>query len=839
VLWSNVFQLNTTDSDAGGDDQRFHSVTHLDNGNILAVWESNSSGAPGQPAGFDIIGQIFDPAGVKVGGEIRLNTVYTGDDEQRPSVIARPGGGFAVVFEDVGAPNDRSIRGEAYNAAGILTAAATIAADTLPNGYANFEGAQIAASTNNPIAGIAWIRNNGVGDEDILFRVWNTDTNSLGAVKPVFVSAPGTGVIDLSIARLNNGYFAIAYSHVDGPQDSDISVTLYTTGAVFVGTFEVAAGTAWNSQVNVAPLATGGGFVVTWGATPDAGGSRDVMARIFDSEGVAQGAAFPVASSTAGYQHHPAVTALTGNEFVAVWADDETDTIRGQRFDGDAKVGTEFVVTSYGRGGSVDNLEVQRLADGRFTVSWTARVLGDHDVRMAIFDPRDAPNVATSAPNIIAGTIAADAIFAGLGNDAVYAGAGDDTVHGGGGADFMDGGAGLDIASYYGNAAAVQINLGTGAASGADAAGDTFRSIEGVIGTAFTDLLIGNSKNNILIGGAGNDTLKGAAGNDTLDGGAGADEMQGGTGDDVYVNPTLVPGASDTIIEAADGGIDTVHSLSAFSLATLAHVENLLITGADAAGGAGNALNNLITGNQAANFLSGDAGNDTLIGGGGADTLYSGAGADLMKGGGGGDVYLNPDFAEGDVIIENPGGAARDAVHSATTVSIQGIANVEDVMLTGFGDGDLTGNELGNVITGTVGKNKLVGREGNDTLIGGSGNDTMNGGAGADVFRFGAFSGKDIVEGFKAVDDRFDLSGGAFTAVSEANGHTTLTHGGGTIVVKAVTGLSLADWNALVVSSEASAAAPEFAAWHDGSVLHAMSSHIAGPGFAAGDYLIP
>src|SRR5262249_47255865 len=56
-----------------------------------------------------------------------------------------------------------------------------------------------------------------------------------------------------------------------------------------------------------------------------------------------------------------------------------------------------------------------------------------------------------------------------------------------------------------------------------DAEGDTYASIEGLIGSAFDDALIGNSGNNILQGGAGNDELSGNGGTDTLEGGEGND----------------------------------------------------------------------------------------------------------------------------------------------------------------------------------------------------------------------------------------------------------------------------------------------------------------------------
>jgi Ca2+-binding RTX toxin-like protein len=101
--------------------------------------------------------------------------------------------------------------------------------------------------------------------------------------------------------------------------------------------------------------------------------------------------------------------------------------------------------------------------------------------------------------------------------------------------------------------------------------------------------------------------------------------MLGGTGNDTY----MVENAGDVVFEKANQGIDTVSSR--LTAALPANVENLILTGTAAVNGAGNALNNVITGNNAANQLNGGGGNDTLDGGRGANRLTGGTGNDLFK----------------------------------------------------------------------------------------------------------------------------------------------------------------------------------------------------------------
>ena len=102
---------------------------------------------------------------------------------------------------------------------------------------------------------------------------------------------------------------------------------------------------------------------------------------------------------------------------------------------------------------------------------------------------------------------------------------GHDILEGGAGADRLDGGPGYDKAAYTGSNTAVTINLATGLISGGHAQGDTYVSIEGVIGSAHDDTLTGLASGiAILYGGPGDDTL--------LAGGHGNHQLYGDDGDD-------------------------------------------------------------------------------------------------------------------------------------------------------------------------------------------------------------------------------------------------------------------------------------------------------------------
>ena len=120
-----------------------------------------------------------------------------------------------------------------------------------------------------------------------------------------------------------------------------------------------------------------------------------------------------------------------------------------------------------------------------------------------------------------------DVIDAGLGDDIIDAGDGDDTIIGGAGADDIDGGAGQDFLDFSGSSSAVDVSLGGGSGSRGDAAGDTYTSIEGIIGTAFNDRFVGLSKKgSVIFAGDGNDFLSARGGSVEFYGEAGNDFFQ-------------------------------------------------------------------------------------------------------------------------------------------------------------------------------------------------------------------------------------------------------------------------------------------------------------------------
>lgn len=140
---------------------------------------------------------------------------------------------------------------------------------------------------------------------------------------------------------------------------------------------------------------------------------------------------------------------------------------------------------------------------------------------------------------------------------------GNDFFVGGPSADTFTGGNGTDTVSYDNATASITANLLNNASNTNDAVGDTYSSIENLIGSDFDDALFGNGSNNLIMGGLGNDSLSGGttnggiSGDDTLDGGAGND-IGNYTSTNITAGITVVMSSTSTVTGNATVGTDTL-----------------------------------------------------------------------------------------------------------------------------------------------------------------------------------------------------------------------------------------------------------------------------------------
>lgn len=172
--------------------------------------------------------------------------------------------------------------------------------------------------------------------------------------------------------------------------------------------------------------------------------------------------------------------------------------------------------------------------------------------------------LAINVENLTGSLSTGQTLIGNIGNNVITAGAGADILRGGAGADVLNGGAGQDTADYSTSSTGVTIDLVANTASGGDAQGDTFSSIENIAGSGSADTLTGDANANVLNGGNGDDVLAGGAGDDGLAGGAGNDTARFSGNRSAYT--VTQTGPSSLTIVGPDG-TDMVTDVEFFTFA--------------------------------------------------------------------------------------------------------------------------------------------------------------------------------------------------------------------------------------------------------------------------------
>ncbi len=339
----------------------------LSDGGFVIVWEDQYY----DDEGWGVFGLQFDADGTKSGSQFKVNG-YTESYQMDPDVAALSDGGFVVVWyalEDTKELLDQ-VAARRFDASG-----ATQGWDiSLATTYSYKQ--QNPAVTGLSAGGFAAVWDGyGSGDADgVHMRIYDSAGSPLedqSLVNNYTLEEQNSPDID----QLASGDLVVVWVSKD--QDGNgrgVFLRRFTDSGTPIGS-DVQVNTFFVSdQIGPRVVASDtGDFLVTWyDEGPD--DPEGIMARRFDSAGVALGEQFTVNSTIPQTQYFQCAAALPGGPFVAAWQSEHQDGEKWgvylRRFDGsDSPLASDSVVNIYT---ALDQQlpDCAAFTDGTFVVTW-------------------------------------------------------------------------------------------------------------------------------------------------------------------------------------------------------------------------------------------------------------------------------------------------------------------------------------------------------------------------------------------------------------------------------------------------------------------------------------
>ncbi len=351
----------------------------------------------------------------------------------------------------------------------------------------------------------------------------------------------------------------------------------------------------------------------------------------------------------------------------------------------------------------------------------------------------------------IIGSLHSDILVGNTEDNLLIGSGGNDFLEGGVGADELLGGDGADFAVYTNSNVGITVNLETGEATGGHAEGDTFDSIEYVIGSDYDDTITGDALGNLIEGGKGGDTLDGGDGMDAIS------YANSSAGIHIDLVNQTVRSLDVTATVQSDAQGDTIAN---FEHVIGTNFDDEIIVGHDNAvilAGAGDDVITPFSGNVS---IDGGAGYDTadfsrIDAGGDFQPLYA---AGLFTGSQWQDVQIfqgSDIYAVWDQALQ---GTAVDANSFGANTNQYDIKlhSIEMLRATEFDD-RIAFNDIGQHVDAAGGNDQMIGQSGNDVFHGGTGDDALDGAGGNDTLR--GDEGDDVLHGGAGADTLYGGDG--------------------------------------------------------------------------------
>lgn len=495
-------------------------ITALKDGGYVLSWASYQQ--DGSEWGAYL--QRYDANGVKVGVETRINTTSTGEQDG-PTITSLTDGGYMAVWEGNGVGDTYGIFAQRFNSAGVKVGGETRINSTT----SGFQQDPVVTVLANGGYVVAWqsypddLDNNEdtQAPSDIFTQLYNASGVKVGGQTMVNTTTTGSQE-EPRVVALSDGGYLVAWSGNGSGDASGVFMQRYNASGSKVGTeTRVNTTTTGNQELTSIAALADGGYLVTWESYSADGGNSEVYAQRFDANGnKLTNLIGDTADNTLTWANSSSaiIDGAAGN-----------DKLTGGSGNDHLNGGSGNDVLNGGAGGDRliggDGSDIYYIDNTRDIVSETSSTAstGGTDT---VYSYLSAHTLGANIENLrIMTTSTANATGNSL-NNVMYAGAGSNTLNGGAGTD--------TASYAYATSAVTASLASTVAQATGGSGSDTLLSFENLTGSNYNDKLTGNTAANTLSGGSGNDTLSGGAGNDLLFGGAGTDKLSGGTGADRF-----------------------------------------------------------------------------------------------------------------------------------------------------------------------------------------------------------------------------------------------------------------------------------------------------------------
>ncbi len=254
-------------------------VATLANSNVVLVWASFDQA--GSSSLLDVYGQMFTPAGKKVGGEFLINQ-FTAYNQRSPAVAALKNGGFVVAWVS---EQERS----SFNLSGI-------------------------DNTNGSLPAVV-----GLPSVDVYARFYNS--NGVAQGNEFLVNTDNKSCSNPGVAVASDGKFMVTWAARDASNLTngwDIYARAFSSAGVGGATVQVNS-YVYGDQYAPRISAIDGDYLIVWTSLGQDGSREGVFGQFVHEDGSLVGPELRVNTTTVGQQMQPTVASDGVAQFLVVW----------------------------------------------------------------------------------------------------------------------------------------------------------------------------------------------------------------------------------------------------------------------------------------------------------------------------------------------------------------------------------------------------------------------------------------------------------------------------------------------------------------------------------------